>query len=203
MHIGLDFDNTIVSYDALFHRVALEGGWIPADLPPSKVNVRDYLRAANKEEIWTEMQGEVYGGRMSEAVSYPDFIEFLTWACEKGIKLSIVSHKSKHPFLGKQYDLHEAAGGWIKSYINKDAGSPLIPFDNIYFELTKEFKIQRIAEIGCDIYIDDLPEILNSTAFPLNTEKLLFDPDRHHLEQKLPLVHSWLEVKSYIVSKWN
>ena len=26
MHIGLDFDNTIVSYDILFHKVALEGG---------------------------------------------------------------------------------------------------------------------------------------------------------------------------------
>ena len=46
MIIGLDFDNTIVSYDELFHRVALEGGLVPGDLPVRKEAVRDYLREA-------------------------------------------------------------------------------------------------------------------------------------------------------------
>ena len=32
MILGVDFDNTIVAYDSLFHRVALERGLIPADL---------------------------------------------------------------------------------------------------------------------------------------------------------------------------
>ena len=45
MRLGLDFDNTIVSYDALFHKVALEGSLIPADVAPTKLNVRDYLRS--------------------------------------------------------------------------------------------------------------------------------------------------------------
>ena len=44
MHIGIDFDNTIVCYDKVFHKVAIEKGLIPEDIPPSKNNVRDHLR---------------------------------------------------------------------------------------------------------------------------------------------------------------
>ena len=41
MRIGLDFDNTIVTYDSLFHKVATEQGLVPASLPVSKLAVRD------------------------------------------------------------------------------------------------------------------------------------------------------------------
>ena len=32
MRIGIDFDNTIVSYDTLFHKVAVEQGAVPGRL---------------------------------------------------------------------------------------------------------------------------------------------------------------------------
>lgn len=65
MRLGIDFDNTIVCYDELFHRVALEQGLIPADLPVNKSEVRNHLRRVGKEPLWTEMQGSVYGARMA------------------------------------------------------------------------------------------------------------------------------------------
>ena len=37
MLIGVDFDNTIVCYDGLFHRVAVEQGLIPQKFPRVKV----------------------------------------------------------------------------------------------------------------------------------------------------------------------
>ena len=46
MLVGVDFDNTIVSYDALFWNVALEKKLIPESVPPVKNAVRDHLRAA-------------------------------------------------------------------------------------------------------------------------------------------------------------
>ena len=64
--IGVDFDNTIVCYDTLFHKIALEQNLIPADLPQTKTHVRDFLRQEGKEDLWTEMQGYVYGKRMIE-----------------------------------------------------------------------------------------------------------------------------------------
>ena len=57
MLIGLDFDNTIVRYDRLFHRLRRERGLIPDHLPVSKRAIRDHLRASGREEEWTELQG--------------------------------------------------------------------------------------------------------------------------------------------------
>ena len=50
MVLGLDFDNTIIKYDELFHRVAFEKNLIPADLPKEKNTVRNYLREKNIED---------------------------------------------------------------------------------------------------------------------------------------------------------
>ena len=109
MRVGIDFDNTIVNYDTLFHKVALEQGVIPKTLAASKLAVRDHLRAIDKEHVWTEMQGYVYGARMEEAAMYPGVLDFLRWANLQGIGLAIVSHKTRHPFIGPKYDLHAAA----------------------------------------------------------------------------------------------
>jgi len=201
MHIGLDFDNTIVSYDALFHTVALEGGWITAEVPVSKVSVRDHLRSIGKETLWTEMQGYVYGARMDEAVAYPGVLDCLHWTRAQGIVVSIVSHKTRHPFLGEQFDLHLAAKRWIELYL-KDAKGPMVKPGQVYFEVTKESKVKRIAEIGCTVYVDDLPEILQADGFPQSTYKILFDPDVHHLNQGLPRSSNWGEVQQKFESQW-
>ena len=201
MHIGLDFDNTIVSYDALFHKVALEGGWVTADVAVSKVSVRDHLRSIDKESIWTEMQGYVYGARMDEALAYPGVLDCLRWARDQGITVSIVSHKTRHPFLGKPYDLHAAAAHWIDLYL-QDAKGPLVKSEQVYFELTKNSKVKRIADIGCTVYVDDLPEILLAQTFPASTRKILFDPDGHHVEQVLKRSSSWAEVHQELESQW-
>ena len=54
MRIGIDFDNTIVSYDALFHKVAREAGLVPESVAATKVAVRDYLREIGREDDWTK-----------------------------------------------------------------------------------------------------------------------------------------------------
>jgi hypothetical protein len=202
MHIGLDFDNTIVSYDALFHKAALEGGWITAEVPVSKVSVRDHLRAIGQEPAWSEMQGYVYGARMDEAVAYPGVAECLVWARTQGIPVSIVSHKTQHPFLGEQYDLHAAARHWINRVLS-DARGPLVSQDRVYFELTKEAKVQRIVDLGCTVYVDDLPEILLAKGFPNAMAKLLFDPDNHHCALNLPRATHWTEVHNALENLWH
>lgn len=193
MRIGLDFDNTIVSYDALFHKVALEQDLVPPDTPANKVVVRDYLRRIGKEAFWTEMQGYVYGARMDEASAYPGAIEFMRWARRAGHDLAIVSHKTKHPFLGPKYDLHAAARSWVDKHLGEN-GSALIAENQMFFELTKEEKLARIGSFGCDIFLDDLPEILQASAFPAGIRRVLFDPEGHHLAAALPdidVIQSW------------
>lgn len=184
IHIGVDFDNTIVCYDALFHRVALERGLIPADLPVNKSDVRNHLRRIGKEDVWTEMQGYVYGGRMAEAAPYPGVIEFFM-ACRKaGVRVSIISHKTRHPFLGTQYDLHAAALNWLEIQGFFDPQRIGLPRENAFFELTKAAKIERIAQCGCTHFIDDLPEFLAEEKFPTATQRWLFDPNNLYTEEK-------------------
>ncbi len=200
MHIGIDFDNTIVSYDSLFHRVALEQGLIPPGLAPNKVAVRDHLRQTGREQTWIEMQGEVYGSRMDEAEMYPDFLDFLDWARQAGHGVSIVSHKTRHPFAGPRYDLHQAARHWVGTHLLA-GDEPRIAESAIYFELTKQEKLVRIGAIGCDVFIDDLPEILLAELLAPNLRRVLFDPDGNHAplqDGQFAAVSSWTTAKALL-----
>lgn len=199
IHIGIDFDNTIVSYDALFHKVAVERGAVPAHVAPSKLAVRNYLRSVDREVLWTEMQGYVYGARMKEADPYPGVLDFLAWTKRSGISVSVISHKTRHPFLGPRYDLHEAARCWIDEVLSP---GQLVDMRRVYFELTKEEKLARIAAAGCDWFIDDLPEILSAIPSLRDVEKILFDPEGHHAATAtLRRASSWDEILSFFKSR--
>ena len=78
MLIGLDFDNTIVCYDRLFHRLAVERGLVTRYLPPSKQTVRDFLRVPGREDEWTELQGIPHCPRIPAAEPFPRVKEFLS-----------------------------------------------------------------------------------------------------------------------------
>ena len=58
--IGLDFDNTLIEYDLLFYKTALEFKLIPENTIKSKVGVRDYLLSIGKEKFLLNYR-EVYG----------------------------------------------------------------------------------------------------------------------------------------------
>ena len=200
MRIGLDFDNTIVSYDQLFHKVALEKSLISSEVPINKVAVRDHLRQAGQEDIWTEMQGYVYGARMDEATAYPGLIEALQSLKNAGHELFIVSHKTQYPYAGKRYDLHAASRSWIAAYL-QISDSILILDSNIFFNPSKDEKIKKISQLRCDIFLDDLPEILLANTFPQNTKKCLFDPEGHHtgLENEILINHqSWKAFSDWV-----
>jgi hypothetical protein len=99
MRIGIDFDNTIVSYDALFYRAALEKSLIPVGLPQSAL-VSRLLREWQRGCL-TKNQGLYLWARMGDAATYPGAIEF-AYRAGAGFPPAIVSHKTKHPFLGPQ-----------------------------------------------------------------------------------------------------
>jgi hypothetical protein len=192
MRIGIDFDNTIVRYDSVFHRVALELRLIPKDLPRSKDKVRNYLRGVGREDVWTDLQGLVYGTRMAEAEPFPGALDFFSFCRVSGIPVCIISHKSRHPYSGPPYDLHGAAWQWLELYGFFDPSRLDLPRKQIYFELTKAEKLNRIEQAGCTHFIDDLPELLAEPGFPSTVERILFDPgDVHGSEKSALRVCSW------------
>ena len=176
MRLGFDFDNTLISYDQLFHRVALDKNLIQADIPKQKNAVRDSMRERSIEEEWTRLQGEVYGSRILEAEPYPGMLATLMLLADKNIPMCIVSHKTRFPYLGDPWDLHGAARGWLLKQGFLDAKGLAWSEDQIFFELTKQEKIARIISLGCTHYVDDLPEIL--AMLPTHVERILFAPSQ-------------------------
>lgn len=174
MLLGLDFDNTLISYDRLFHRVAVEKGWTAEDTPAQKNAVRDRLRQQGMEEEWIHLQGEVYGARILDAEAYPEVHATLQLLGERGVPMCIVSHKTRTPYRGEPHDLHAAARSWLVSQGFHSSDDLDWREENIYFELTKEAKAERIRALGCTHYVDDLPEILD--MLPDSVEKILFSP---------------------------
>jgi hypothetical protein len=198
MRVGVDLDNTIVCYDDVFHRVAVEWGLIPAETAASKGTVRDYLRGQGREDTWIELQGYVYGNRFREAQPFPGVTEFFNLCQEQTIAISIISHRTRYPFAGPRYDLHQAAYQWLEAYGFGTHGSTRL---SIFLEPTKAMKLERIARENCSVFIDDLPEFLAEPSFPKEVERILFDPSANHSidECRFQSAASWKEIQRLVL----
>ena len=161
LKLGLDFDNTLISYDLIFYETARELNLIPKELKKSKTAVRSFLINQNKEHKFTELQGEVYGSKIINAKQTDGMFEALKYIQNKGYELAVVSHKTKNPIIGRNYNLHKSALNWLEKNKFFDKEGLSINKNNVFFEPTKEEKVKRIESIGCTHFIDDLHSILN------------------------------------------
>src|SRR5205807_2069687 len=141
MIVGVDFDNTIVCYDDLFHRIGVERGLVPSVLPQRKNEVRDFLRRHGQEKEWTELQGHVYGARMGEAQPFPVVIEFFARAAPPRLPVYIISHKTPAAVGGPAYDLHQTARGWLAEQGFFDAAKVGQTASQVYYGATRGEKI--------------------------------------------------------------
>ena len=202
MLIGLDFDNTIVCYDRLFHRLARERGLIPDGVPATKQAVRDHLRAAGREADWTELQGIGYGPRIADAEPFPGVKAFLAAAKRAGVEVAVVSHKTRFPYLGERHDLHAAAHTFLATHGFYATGDTGLSPERVYLEPTKHAKLDRIAALGCDVFVDDLPEFLAEPGFPPRPVKVLFDPAAAHPDRPgCVRVASWAELAAVLLKE--
>lgn len=189
MRIGLDFDNTIVCYDCAISKLAEEIFDLPDEVPRTKLGVRDYLRVHDREVEWTAFQGELYGPGMRYAEAYQGAIETMLELSALGHELFIVSHRSKKPYAGPPHDLHSAARAWLKEVVQSH---DLFHDDQIFFLESKDRKIQMIRDLACEVFVDDLPEILEASEFPLTTRGILFSPhDSAGKSLKHPTICQW------------
>lgn len=176
MIIGLDLDNTIVCYDAAIERLASDMESLPPEVPKTKLGVRDYLRAQGREAEWTEFQGKLYGPGMVHAEPFPAALASIAAFQNAGHSTVIISHRTRHPYLGPQYDLHESARQWIGNKL-LISGKLLFAPQEIHLNESRDEKIALVDSLGCDVFLDDLKEVLTDEAFPPDTKKLWFSPN--------------------------
>lgn len=175
MRIGLDFDNTIVCYDQAIALLAEELFELPPDVPRTKLGLRDHLRGTGREPEWTAFQGELYGPGMRHAQPFEGAIETMLQLMAAGHELVIVSHRSRRPYAGEPHDLHAAARGWVAERL-QCTGLFAADRGSVNFLETLQEKVARIAELGCQAFLDDLPEVLGDSGFPASAAGILFDP---------------------------
>jgi hypothetical protein len=198
MHIGLDFDNTIVCYEALFHRVAVKMSFIPPGAAKSKTAVRDYLRREDRESDWIELQSHIYGFQITHAPPFDGVGAFIDLARDKACGVSVISHKTEFANGHPEWNLHEAARGWLAANGLGDISENGLA----YFELTRSAKLERIRSCKIDVFVDDLPEFLSEPEFPAAVERILFDPwDVHPEDGAYIKINSWPEIADEVLGR--
>jgi len=194
MRIGLDLDNTIVCYDRVFYALGREEGLSEEILTRGKLGIRNFLRQHGREHEWTIMQGVAYGPRMKDASPFAGVLEFIGQAKALGHELSVVSHRTKYPYLGEAHDLHGAALKWLDAAgINGHA--------SVFLEEKVEDKAARISSLCCEVFVDDLPEFLARPDLPVDVRKVHFAPDADVESSEFESARNWRGIAALILEK--
>lgn len=197
---GVDFDNTIVSYDHLFHKSAQEiGVEVPRKIF-SKKALRDYVRSLKDGElIWQKIQADVYGRRMFEAKLIDGFDAFVETCRSHSIPVFIVSHKTELAAQDPELNLRSAAVDWMTGKGFFDGSRFGFSHSDIFFEDTRQNKIRRIHKLGCTHFVDDMEEVLLDDEFPRDTVKMLFSGKVfREKDNGLRRFSSWHEIFAFI-----
>lgn len=201
MIIGFDFDNTIVCYDNAIRVLAESIPQLTGDTPRDKAGLKDFFHKNGREHEWTEFQGKLYGPGMNYARAFPRVKDVILSLKKEGHSLLIISHRSRYPYAGHKYDLHQHAWEWLRNHIQNMRGlDGEEAFIGINFLETKEDKIRLIRELGCDVFVDDLPEILTARGFPDTTKGILFGKGEDRLSKRWEGMQAedWRTIKEYI-----
>jgi hypothetical protein len=174
--VGIDFDNTLVSYDALIHQIALERGLITAGTDAGKRTVRDRIRLLPGGEVeWQKLQGLIYGPRMAQARLMAGAAEFIRECRARAWPVYIVSHKTEFAaYDDTRTNLRDAALAWMTSQRFFEPDGLGFSRDQVFFEGTRDAKIGRIRALACTHFIDDLEEVFLEPSFPAGVHKFLF-----------------------------
>jgi hypothetical protein len=195
--IGIDFDNTIVSYGEVFYKYALKLKLILKEVRKNKQAVRDAIRALPQgNDKWTRLQGLVYGRYMGEAELVEGVGDFFEACRRYSFKVSIISHKTVYPAMGPRVNLQAAAKRWLKDrgFLSRFG----LTENDVIFEETLKGKFEQIAGRKCAYFIDDLKEILVHPDFPKGVAKILYSRQGGDgLPADIMRFKDWYKIKEY------
>ena len=200
--IGIDLDNTIISYDEAFRRIAAEWGLVETPQGTSKARIRDKIRELpDGENHWQEAQAVVYGPRIDDARSMPGVWDFFKQCHEINLKVIVLSHKTKYASKDRnRVNLREAALDWLDRQGFLDPYQSPLAEDSIHFFDTRQKKAEAIGKYQCNCFIDDLPEVFENPSCPDEVEKLLLNGniDFEKIPRGAMRFSSWRAITQYL-----
>jgi hypothetical protein len=196
LRIGIDFDNTIISYDEVFCAAAKSGGLIDSTFKGRKQAVRDAIRSLpNGELAWQRLQGKVYGKGVVDAMLIEGVETFLRRCTTQPCTVMIVSHKTEYGHYDPdKVNLRKAALDWMAARGLFD-GTYAIPAENVYFESSRAEKLRRIGALSLTYFIDDLEEVLSDPGFPPNVRRILFSNDHRSTTVPYSVCSTWRDIE--------
>jgi len=179
MRIGLDFDNTLACYDKVFQFIARDMRLVPDNWSGGKAEIRGVMRARSQGELhWQRLQGQAYGKHMNLAALFPGVANFLLRLKARKDEVFIISHKTEFGHQDpEKVPLRREALQWMRAHRFFDSAGFGLSEQNVFFESTREGKVRKIAELKCDLFVDDLWEVFAEAEFPKNVKKILFGAD--------------------------
>lgn len=201
--IGLDLDNTLISYDEILRELAAP--LVPESVGPgsTKRSIRDSLRCLQEgEDIWQDLQARIYGPEIGRARLIPGVMDFLATCRQKSWRVCIVSHKTEyagHDTTGTH--LHLAAMSWLRDQGFFDPKLGGLEQGQVYFETTRSAKISRIKLLGCRVFVDDLAELFAEKAFPLDVVKILYNPRGGCDDPDIIALPTWQAITSEVLRR--
>jgi hypothetical protein len=199
LRIGIDFDNTIITYDEVFCGLAKRWGLIDQTFSGRKQALRDTIRFLPEGEFaWQRLQGQVYGKGIAEAKMVAGFEAFLRRCRAEKCSVVIVSHKTDYGHYDlDRVNLRKAALDWMAAMGLFDHPHA-IPLKNVYFESTREEKLSRIAALSLTYFIDDLEEVLTDPGFPPNVRRILFAETERSPAALYTVCPTWRDVEQQV-----
>ena len=199
MRVGIDIDNTLICYDKA-SSLAKKTGF---DVPSS----------ASKQETkaWFHKHGymknlQFFKVRFMENSSFwrtylRRCAHFIADAIRQGHQLYLVSHKTKYPIKGHQVDLHEAAINFLSEQnIVCNQKPNTVPLNHVYFAQTLESKVQKIADLNLDFFIDDLLVVLTHEKFPETSRPIWFSSEKTcNNNPQIQRCESWVSIYNEIL----
>ena len=205
MKIGIDLDNTIIDYENIFIKTAKVNKFI---FQNSKIlNKKDLKKTILRKrsiETWQLLQGIVYGKKIKNAQIMSNFISFIKTAEIFDCEIFIVSHKTKYGhYLNKKINLQTEAYKWIKFNLIENNKLKIIKKKNIYFCESLREKVNQINKLDLDIFIDDLPKVVNHTNLSKKILKILLNKDIDAKNIEVINFKNWLSIKNFLFNNFT
>ena len=145
-------------------------------------------------------QAEIYGPEIGSAELIEGVAEFLTRCGAAGVKLHIVSHKTKIAnYDTTNTNLRDSAMAWIESQNLFAKSDGALARGRVNFAAPQEEKVTRIETLGCSYFIDDLIEVFNHPEFPSGVEKMLLDRSRGASDPVTGKFANWRDISDYLL----
>jgi hypothetical protein len=172
--VGLDLDNTLIDYTQAYSKIAEIFGLTLVDL--NKDSIKQHLTDNKNDVEWQRFQSILYTQGLDYAKLAPGLLNFLKFCKTKCIKVSVVSHKTlTTPKKFGNLNLRTPALKWLKE---QQLIPTLISLEDIFFCSSKSLKIEKINQLKCEIFVDDLEEVLNDSSLNFDVKKVQFSNEQ-------------------------